>query len=308
MNQMSTPVLTSSAAAAISPYEIEHGGGDSLRILDLPSAEYHADRSAVSCSMLKSLLVSPAHFQASLLAPPKPSDAKDFGSLLHMLLLEPHVVGSEVAVYPGIGHGRDKDYKQFCELNIDRMVVDEPTFARARRLREKVLDATYKGRAIGRFLEESMTEVSYYYTDKTTGQRIRCRLDIEHPDVTFDLKSTRHSQPKAFVNDIVGMDYDLQAYMYSVARFAFGGGESGIKPFVFIPAETAEPFSVSCITAGESVLANGHKKYVECMSVLKACTDAQFWPDLGCEMTAEITYWQEFNGKDAAWKAGLATA
>jgi len=47
--------------------------------------------------------MSPAHFQACLVALPKDSPAKDFGSLVHLLLLQPHLVGQELAVYPGVG-------------------------------------------------------------------------------------------------------------------------------------------------------------------------------------------------------------
>ena len=48
---------------------------DSLLFPNLPADEYHADRDALSCSLLKPLLVSPAHFQAALVAPPKNSPA-----------------------------------------------------------------------------------------------------------------------------------------------------------------------------------------------------------------------------------------
>lgn len=305
---MNTQTVPTSLLNILTPDSVTQGAGGSLRIIDLPSYEYHADREAISCSMLKSLLVSPAHFQAALLAPPKTSDALDFGSLLHLLLLEPHAVGAEVAVYPGIGTLRDKEYKAFVEANLGRLIVDEPTFSRAKRLCARVLETRFRGRPLGLYLEESVTEVSYYYTDVTTGQRIRTRLDIEHPDFTFDLKSTRHSNPKLFLRDIVDMHYDLQAYMYSLARVAYGGDVACSKPFVFIAAEVNEPLSVSCFTAGETVLSNGGSKYIECMAALKACAAVDYWPDLSCEMTAEIDHWQTFNGKDASWKASLAKA
>lgn len=70
---------------------------------DLPAAVYHADRDALSCSLLKPLLRSPAHFHLALANGGAATAAKDFGSLVHLLLLEPEKTVSALAVYPGVG-------------------------------------------------------------------------------------------------------------------------------------------------------------------------------------------------------------
>lgn len=274
--------------------------------IDQPSHEYHADRCALSCSLLKPLLTSPAHFQSALLARDTGSGAKDFGSLLHLLVLEPHLVGQEVAVYPGVAHGRDKSYVAFVDANVGRLVVDEPTFARARRVAEKVLHRTYKGRALGLFLEESVTEASIYFVEPVSGLQLRIRPDIYHPDVTFDLKSTRHGAVGDFMRDVVGLHYDLQAFMYSLGRSLYQGADLP-APFVFIAAESDEPHSVMALEAGSSVLDNGARKFQECVSVYQACSAADYWPDLGCETTIEIEHWHQFQ-PTKAWRQALAVA
>ncbi len=73
--------------------------GDSVLIRDMPAHEYHADRDALSCSLLKPLLISPAHFPAAPLAHKTFSDAMDFGTLVHLLVLQPREVANEVAVF-----------------------------------------------------------------------------------------------------------------------------------------------------------------------------------------------------------------
>ena len=221
------------------------------------------------------------------------SDAKDFGSLLHLLLLQPHLTGQEVAVYPGIVHATNKDYKQFLEHNALKLVVDEPTFTKARSLADKVRGTKYKGRYLGLFIEEAMTEVSLYFTEPTTGLRLRVRHDIYHPDLAFDLKSTRHASVQLFTRDAVKMDYDLQAFMYSLGRSLFEGTSSS-KPFVFIAAESNEPFSVHTLEAGGSFLNNGAKKFQECLSVYKACSDTNYWPDLSSNGVIEIDHWHQY--------------
>jgi PDDEXK-like domain of unknown function (DUF3799) len=275
--------------------------GDSYLFKDLPADIYHADRDALSASLIKPLLQSPAHFQLALAQPFKRTDALDFGSLMHLLVLEPHLVEDQVAVFPGVKDGRDADYKAFARLNADKLVVDEDTFALARNLVPKTLERTYKGRSVGKFIEESVCEASLYFKDPTTGLLLRIRPDIHHPDVTFDLKTTRCSTAPEFVRDAVSLHYDLSAFMYSLGRSLYEGTPVA-KPFVFIPIESSAPHSVFCVTAGSSFLDNGARKYKECLSLYQACTSTGFWPDMSVEMEAEIEPWQQFQPKPTDWR------
>ena len=275
--------------------------GDSVLYADLPATIYHADRDALSCSLLKPLLVSPAHFQQALAKPSAPSSAKDFGSLLHLLLLEPDKVSAELAVFPGVGSGRDRDFKSFLAANGHRLAVDEPTFAQARRLAEKVATTNFRGRQIWRFLEESRTECSLYFTEPTTGLRLRTRFDALHPEFSFDLKTTRHESAGNFSRDALALGYDLQAAMYTLGRGFFEGKQQA-PPFVFITAETLPPNSVCTLVAGPTFMENGAAKLQECLTTYKACTMVGHWPDLGCHSTLEIQPWQQFQpGRD--WQA-----
>lgn len=153
----------STVRALVDDGEFKRSAGveaDSLLLRKLPADEYHADRDALSCSLLKPLLGSPAHFQAALLTPPKNSPAKEFGSLVHLLLLEPELASKELAVYPGMGTSRDPEFKTFLASNAYRLAVDEPTFSEAVRLANKVAETRYKGRPLRRFIEESMCEAT----------------------------------------------------------------------------------------------------------------------------------------------------
>lgn len=276
--------------------------GESLLLRSFPADLYHADREALSCSLLKPLLVSPAHFKAALVAPPKDSPAKDLGSLVHLLLLQPYLVGEEVAVFPGIGTGRDPDFKEFLARNAHRIAVDEPTFAHARCLASKVRETSYKGRPLGEFIEESMREVTVYFTEPVTRLRLRIRIDAYHPEVSFDLKTTRHPTPQAFMRNALDLDYDLQAFMYRLGRRLYEGGEA--VPFVFIAAETSQPHSVGTFEAGETFIENGAAKFQTCLTAFMACTQADYWPDLSCSTTLEITPWQQFP-RQQEWRRAL---
>ncbi|MBE7942261.1 PD-(D/E)XK nuclease-like domain-containing protein [Ramlibacter aquaticus] len=279
--------------------------GESVLVRGMPAHQYHADRDALSCSMLKPLLVSPAHFQVALACPPRQTDAMVFGSVLHLLVLEPHLLSQEVAVFPSVASKRTSEYKEFVAGRPDKMVIDEPSFAEARGLADKVMTTPYKGRCVGKFIEESIPEATVYYTDPATGLRIRLRMDAYHLDLTIDLKSTRHSDPLAFLRDAVDMDYDLQAFLYSFGRGLYEGSQA-LEPFVFVAAETEAPYSVSTLSAGSTFMDNGARKYQAALTAYKACSETGLWPDLGTDAELEIEPWQQFNPK-GGWRAGLAS-
>jgi hypothetical protein len=299
-------VLALTAAATSGAQEVPLAGAapDSLLYKHLPAHVYHADRDALSCSLLKPLLVSPAHFLAGLAAAEKKSKPRDFGSLVHLLVLQPELVGAEVAVYPGPAD-RTKAYGEFEDLHPGKLVVDEPTFANARRLAAKVMDTRFRGRALGLFIEESEREVTIYFTEPATGLRMRSRIDIYHPELTFDLKSTRHAVARLFCRDAVEFDYDLQAFMYSLGRCLYEGSEQA-KPFVFIAAENDDPFSVSTFEASANFIGNGSLKFQSCAAAYKACSAAGYWPDLSCESTLELEPWQQFSPQQG-WQGALSS-
>lgn len=267
---------------------------DSVIIEDLPSDDYHSDTGSLSCSMLKHLLISPAHFQLGLGHPRQPSDAMEFGTLIHLLTLQPELFSDEYVVYPGIKDARDKDFKAFVAKNTDRSVIDHKQYTVGLHLVDRLREATYKGRQIGHFIDESKKEVSIYATEPVTGIRLRTRPDIYHPDITFDLKSTCRSSVEDFRKDAVSMHYDMQAFVYTFCRAVLDGTEKG-KPFVFLGVETEGPHSIFVATAGATFMENGAKKLQRCLALYKACTDTGFWPNKSEETTFEIEPWQQFS-------------
>lgn len=302
------PDMNSSALmfAAGQGYESESITGfaaGSRMYANMPAAQYHSDKEALSCSMLKPLLVSPADFQENLMSLNKATKAMDFGSLVHGLVLEPHLIGNDFSVYPGIADGRSSEYKSFLAKNASRLVVDEPTFNRARKLAEKTLHRVVFGRPFGDFVNEGIPEATIYVEEPTTGLMLRTRLDLYHPEFSFDLKTTRHGQVNAFIRDAVDMHYDFQAFMYTIARSLYEGRTNPAK-FVFIAVQTEAPNSIHQVTAGETFMSNGAKKFQEVLSVYSACMKTGFWPDSSTNTEAEIEPWQSFTGK-SDWKAAL---
>ena len=313
---MDTAYLPGSLAqmGACTGFDAEQPGtgaaGNSCMFRHLPADVYHADRDALSCSLMKPLLISPAHFQASLVACEKTSDARDFGTLVHLLVLQPELASRDLAVFPGVTDRRSAAGKeaieQFEQQHLGKLVVDEPVLANGLRVAQKVLETRYKGRPLRDFVAESIPEATIYFTEPSTGLRMRIRIDAYHPDITFDLKTSRFALPRPFLQDAVEKDYDLQSYMYSLGRCLYEGLTTA-RPFVFVVAENAAPHSVSTLEAGSTFMGNGAHKFQTCAAAFKACTQAGYWPDLGSDGSLDIEPWQQSSGQ-AAWLAALGSS
>jgi PDDEXK-like domain of unknown function (DUF3799) len=301
------PALAFGAGAPFAPQGEPGRLGKTTLFRDLPAEIYHGDRDYLSCSMLKPLLDSPANFLAALTATQKPSDARDFGTLVHGLVLEPKKVNADFAVYPGIYDGRSKDYKEFVAANPGRLVVDEPTFSRGRSLADRVLSRVVRGRPFGDFVREGVPEASIYFEEPTTGTKLRIRVDLYHPEANFDLKTTRRPDVRSFLRDAIDMHYDLQGFMYTLGCALHEGTDQG-RDFVFVAVETEAPHSISTVTldAGCSMLSNGAKKFQEVLTLYHACKQVGLWPDLSGDVRGEIDHWQAYQPRND-WRAMLSS-
>lgn len=278
--------------------------GQSVKYSALPAADYHADIDVQSCSLLKPMLTSPAHYQAQFFEVRESTPAMEFGTLIHTLVLEPHLFLAQYAVFPGKRNGRDKDFKAFCAANMGKSVIDEVVLGAARILVDKILHRMFRGRPFGDYLSEGEPEASIYFADPVTGVQCRIRIDLLHPEFLFDLKTSAFIAERDWVRHALSLDYDLQAYMYSLGLCLFTGRQTPV-PFVFITAESDLPFSVSAFTAGESFLVEGGRKYREAISAFTACNSVGHWPDAGAETTIELDYWQAGKASTPAWRTSL---
>lgn len=278
---------------------------DSLKIVRLPADDYHSDIAVQSCGLLKSMLVSPAHYRAQFFDTNKTTKAKEFGTLIHTLVLEPAAFAARYAVYPGVKDGRDAKYKAFVEKHGGQTVVDDVSLQLAQGMAQRILDRQFKGRAFREYIAEGEPEVTIYFTDPATKVRCRVRIDLLHPEFIFDLKTAISVIKSDFLRQAVNLHYDMQSYMYSLAECLWSGRETPL-PFVFIAAENTAPYSVSAFTAGSSILAKGGAKYQDALSGYAACSQVNHWPDLGHEDTLDLEPWMALPAaNESSWRAQL---
>jgi hypothetical protein len=271
----------------------------SFRMRDLPADCYHHDLTRASCSMLKGMLLSPAHYLQNLYRQHVSSPAMQFGSLVHLLILEPHRLPQFYAVIPGSGRPGAAERREAQAFHPGRQILSEVQLHEARMAAERVMGRQVRGRPFQRFVEEGLPEATFYYDDPVTQVPCKVRMDLWHPDLIFDLKTTRHPQADAFTRACITLHYDLQAYMYCLADARFRGSDQA-REFVFLGVQSEEPHPVHVMTAGSSFMANGEAKYVRAMSWLYACTAADHWPDNSTDGVLEVLPWQAFEAPGLA--------
>ena len=260
----------------------------------LSARQYHAMLERQSCSMLKWLLKSPAHYRERLTAPAGTSASMAFGSLVHLLVLEPSTLPFEYHVVP-----QKTRRARTAHTEDSRILITEVELHEARRVADRVLATPVLGRPFFKFVEEGKPELTILFDDPTTSVACRSRIDLWHPDIVFDLKTSRHACPVAFRRSALELHYDMQAYMYSLADALLERREAA-NPFYFLAAENTAPHVVQVVKAGEPFVRNGQSKYQHAIALYKACSELEHWEPIAHESTLELDPWEAFDPKAAA--------
>ena len=253
-----------------SPAQITEGATSGCFHLEVTSGEYHRLPDSVSCSGLKHLLRSPAHFQAYLQQPF--DDKPNLGTALHCAILEPDVFESTYAFYNGDRRG--KAFTAFEEENPGKAILSKKEWDSVIGMRNAVM--VYQDFPLWQALQSSKREMSVFWTDEETGVQCRVRFDsLLAPFSIFDLKTTTDARPECFIKQAVRLDYDLQAAMYTEAARRFTGE---LLPFNFIGLETEAPHGIWLMPAGQSMIDNGWAKFRKALALYKRCKETGHWP------------------------------
>lgn len=255
----------------------------------LSNAEYHA-HPAVSSSQLKHILRTPAHFKASLETSKEPTDAMKLGSLVHTLLLEPHLVDDEYTVMPKFDRRTKQgkaDYEAWLEHNSHKTAVTAEQMDTATAMTDSLRTST-----VAQLLKvnETACEASIFYTDPATGIDCRVRPDfmIKPCDafptgLIVDLKTTDNASPSAFKRTITNFGYHLSAAMYLDGYEV----EFGVRPaYIWLVVERDAPYAVASYTPSDEMLERGKADLDTALARLKACRDADSYPAYGSEIMA----------------------
>ncbi|EGE09634.1 PD-(D/E)XK nuclease-like domain-containing protein [Moraxella catarrhalis] len=264
-------------------------------IHNLSNADYHA-HPAVSSSQLKHMLRTPAHFKASLETSKEPSDAMKLGSLVHTLLLEPHLVDYEYTVMPKFDRRTKQgkaDYEAWLERNAHKSIITADQMDTATAMTDSL-----KQSSVAKLLKVNRTliEASIFYTDQDTGIDCRVRPDFlitpcdSFPNgLIVDLKTTDNASPSAFKRTITNFGYHLSAAMYLDGYEAHFGT---CPAYIWLVAERDAPYAVASYTPSDEMLERGKQDLDSALSMLRQCMDADDYPAYSADIaTIDLPKW-----------------
>ncbi len=219
---------------------------------------------------------SAAHAKEYVDNPKPPTDALEFGSLLHIKVLEPKLFDKLYIVAPKCDR-RTKvgkaTWAEFQESAEGRIVINQEWDD----LTHAMSEAAFLHEDAKQFVNNGETEVSILWTDPETGLRCKARLDAVHwdMDVIVDLKSTKNAQINAFARDAFYYGYHQQAAFY---RDGLNVLKQNEPAFVIVAMEKEPPLAVACYEWDDISLLVGRKTYRKALDIYAKCVETGVWP------------------------------
>jgi hypothetical protein len=241
----------------------------------LSNEDYHGDRSAVSSTQLKRMLISPAHFLSGITDPEESTEALLFGSVLHGRLLEPDTFEARFYAMPKVNRARKDGKQRYAEYLVEaagRTVYPEAW----KETVERIIDNAMAHRRARELLAKGEAEVAMVWLDPETGVKCKIKIDWWHDARTLaDVKSAEDVTFEGFRRACGRLGYALSAAMYCEGVFQLTGEE---PEWAFIACEKARPNTVAVYRAMRSMLERGRSDFRRALRRLAECRDRGHFP------------------------------
>lgn len=241
----------------------------------MSNENYHGDRSAVSSTQLKRMLISPAHFLSGITDPEESTEALLFGSVLHGRLLEPDTFESRFYAMPKVNRARKDGKQRYAEYLVEaagRTVYPEAW----KEPIERIIDNAMAHRRARELLAKGEAEVAMAWLDPETGVKCKIKIDWWHAACTLaDVKSAEDVTFEGFRRACGRLGYALSAAMYCEGVHQLTGEES---EWAFIACEKARPNTVAVYRAMQPMLERGRSDFRRALRRLAECRDRGRFP------------------------------
>ena len=257
---------------------------------DVDNETYHANKTHVSSSVLKTVLKSLDDYRKQYIEG-EPAffgnqNALDFGSYLHALILEPHVIQDEFCFFKG-DNKAGEEFVEFFKANKDsgKIIITNTMKNQAKELLENFYNTkvrNHKGEdvlinefVIGGHAEETLCV-------EMDGIKVKVRFDYRkitecgYASIN-DVKTTSSKiKTKKDVEKVCKMwGYDLSAALYCDAVEQFTGIKHDFY-FIFISKDDK---GTTLWKASEQMLESGRKKYKIALAKLKKARETGLYQE-----------------------------
>lgn len=238
----------------------------------ISNSDYHDDREFISSSGLKLILKDPRAFHRLYVLneeSDKPNSAAlDFGSYLHCLILEPHLLEEEFAIFTGARRA-GKAWEDFQKENEGKILI-----SKSQEMQAKILIDNFNATKvwIGEGENEVEVPLSSFYqggeAEETLcvdleGVKVKVRFDYriegEESGAIYDLKTTSEyaNNPESVERICALYGYDVSAALY-VDAVEQETGKPHDFYFTFVSKKDGQS---TMYKASEQMLEEGRKKY-----------------------------------------------
>jgi len=270
-------------------------------IENMPEAEYHL-RPEVSKHDLDMIRRAPLLYQYRKANPEPPDDEMNFGSLVHLALLQPHLLESSVAFLPDDApsrvSARNRNAKKpspetlaaiawwddWNEKTKGKQIVKPEAFEKVLGIQKSIManpaTAIY-------FQGEQLREASLFWersgTRMENGKRIpwtvecRARLDILRTAEIVDLKTCGDASRGGFSRDMATRRYSHQGEHYIDGAKACG---YYVQSFVMIAVECHAPYLCAAHALGESSIDVARDENKRDLGIYAKCKESGIWPNI----------------------------
>lgn len=249
---------------------------------------YHAGPGISKSSLWTIYSQSPAHYKF----PPEEevSTTKqanlDFGSALHIAILEPNTFEKRVMRGPADRRGNKWTDAQAFATNSKKLLLVEDVYDRVMVIRDAVHADAYINTIITG--GKPHIEASAYWNDAEHGTLCKARPDFWRPDIgiCIDLKSAESARPDKFARAVIDYGYHAQEAWYSDGLTALGLGLNG---FLFLAVEKDSPYAFKLYELPPSIVGEGRTAIRKGLDAYVSCSSLGSWPSYG-DGVAELTF------------------
>ena len=239
---------------------------------------YHGDRSAVSSTQLKRMLISPAHFLAGFTDPEESTEAMHYGTVLHGRMLEPDSFATRFFALPKVNR-TTKQGKAMHETYMQEAAGRFTFPAGWLDGIERIVDNARMHKRVRSILSGGEAEVAFSWIDEETGIKLKMKADWLTPgfNLMADVKSAVDVTSDGFGKACARLGYALSAFMYTEGLRAVTGASA---EWAFIACEKDAPHTVAAYRGGEALMRRGRALYRSALRRLSECRSQGRFPML----------------------------
>jgi len=252
---------------------------------DISNADYH-NSSAISRSSLMLMLKSAYHYKNKDMVEFKESKSMRIGSMVHTLMMEPHLFDDEYVIQPEFNK-RTKAGKEDFALwseTVKGKVISTIEEMETVRLMHSSLNGN---KQIAQLFKDADIEKSIFWQDIETGLALKARPDAWKGNLVIDLKTTKDASMRKFMYSCIDYGYFLQAAMIRESLRSIG---QELEQYVIVCVENTAPYAHAIYVVDEVAMDWGYNQFRYCLNKLSDCMMAGVWPSYDTQMISVPEY------------------